>query len=179
MAALYSSGERGELHARTLCLLLDPKNFSLSRGACYIYWWTAPSSDPPQCRRPPSDDTLASASVIAARATARSAQNAKSPLERHLSAFYFWEAGLKLLGSAAIVDYAALDRSNPTLMEVLKNLGRPCDSGTFEGSARPATDRFPDVTPSFHALPHNSPSSNNLCAMSNAQDIHRSISNLE
>jgi serine/threonine protein kinase/formylglycine-generating enzyme required for sulfatase activity len=55
----------------------------------------------------------------------RRAHNAKTSLERHLSAFYFWEAGLKLLGSAAIVDYAALGQSDAGLTEELKDLSRP------------------------------------------------------
>ena len=37
----------------------------------------------------------------------RRAHNAKTPLERHLTAFYLWEASLKLLASVAVVEYAS------------------------------------------------------------------------
>ena len=36
----------------------------------------------------------------------RRARNGKTPLDRHLTAYYLWEASLKLLGSVAIVAYA-------------------------------------------------------------------------
>ena len=36
----------------------------------------------------------------------RRAHNAKTALERHQAAYYLWEAGLKLLGSVALVEYA-------------------------------------------------------------------------
>jgi tetratricopeptide (TPR) repeat protein len=49
----------------------------------------------------------------------RRAHNAKSPLERHLTAFYFWEAGLKLLASVAIVEYARRPQPDPRLAERL------------------------------------------------------------
>src|SRR5881227_1068148 len=55
----------------------------------------------------------------------RRAHNAKTPLERHLTAFYLWEAGLKLLASVAIVEYAALRDHDPQLTERLQNLARP------------------------------------------------------
>ena len=55
----------------------------------------------------------------------RRAHNAKNPLERHLAAYYLWEAALKLLGSVAIVAYAERDRHDPELAERLKNLARP------------------------------------------------------
>jgi serine/threonine protein kinase/Tfp pilus assembly protein PilF len=55
----------------------------------------------------------------------RRAHNAKSTLERHQAAFYLWEAGLKLLGSACIVAYARLSSHDPELAEELHNLARP------------------------------------------------------
>jgi hypothetical protein len=55
----------------------------------------------------------------------RRAHNAKTPLERHLTAFYLWEAALKLLASAAIVDYAERGSHDPQLDERLTNLPRP------------------------------------------------------
>ncbi|HEX4590819.1 MAG TPA: hypothetical protein VH120_12855, partial [Gemmataceae bacterium] len=51
--------------------------------------------------------------------------NAKTSLERHLTAFYFWEAGLKLLASAAVVEYARRGKSDPDLSSRSKNLAHP------------------------------------------------------
>src|SRR5947209_13877853 len=55
----------------------------------------------------------------------RRAHNAKTPLERHLTAFYLWEAGLKLLASVAVVEYAQRGESDPQLAGRLQNLARP------------------------------------------------------
>src|SRR5438132_7248506 len=55
----------------------------------------------------------------------RRAHNAKTPLERHLTAFSLWEASLKLLASVAIVEYAQRDEADPQLAERLQNLARP------------------------------------------------------
>jgi serine/threonine protein kinase len=55
----------------------------------------------------------------------RRAHNAKTPLERHLTAFYLWEAGLKLLASVAVVHYAEHGTRDPELTERLHNLARP------------------------------------------------------
>lgn len=55
----------------------------------------------------------------------RRAQNAKTPLDRHQDAYYLWEAALKLLGSVAVVEYAALDAHDPKLVERLEALARP------------------------------------------------------
>src|SRR5437899_4500770 len=55
----------------------------------------------------------------------RRAHNAKTPLERHLTAFYLWEAALKLLGAVAVVEYAELSDPDPLLADRLKNLARP------------------------------------------------------
>jgi WD40 repeat protein/serine/threonine protein kinase len=55
----------------------------------------------------------------------RRAHNAKTPLERHLTAFYLWEAALKLLGSAAVAAYARQGPADPELTERLQNLARP------------------------------------------------------
>src|ERR1700733_441162 len=55
----------------------------------------------------------------------RRSQNAKTPLEQHLAAYYLWEAALKLLGSTAVVEYAALNEHNPELAEKLESLARP------------------------------------------------------
>jgi serine/threonine protein kinase len=55
----------------------------------------------------------------------RRAHNAKTPLERHLTAFYLWEAALKLLAATAIVEYAERGSHDPQLDERLTNLARP------------------------------------------------------
>jgi eukaryotic-like serine/threonine-protein kinase len=55
----------------------------------------------------------------------RRAHNAKTPQERHHTAYYLWEAALKLLGSVAIVAYAELGDPDPELVERLRNLARP------------------------------------------------------
>jgi serine/threonine protein kinase len=55
----------------------------------------------------------------------RRAHNAKTPLERHLTAYYAWEAALKLLGAVALAEYAELTPSDPLLDERLGNLARP------------------------------------------------------
>jgi WD40 repeat protein len=55
----------------------------------------------------------------------RRAHNAKSALERHLTAFYLWEATLKLLASAAVVAYAERAEHDPQLAERLQSLARP------------------------------------------------------
>src|SRR3954447_9284253 len=55
----------------------------------------------------------------------RRAHNAKTPLESHLTAFYLWEASLKLLGSVAVVEYARRPDPDPQLAERLTNLARP------------------------------------------------------
>src|SRR5262245_40088808 len=55
----------------------------------------------------------------------RRAHNAKSALERHLTAFYLWEAALKLLASVAVVEYAERPDPDPQLAERLQSLARP------------------------------------------------------
>src|SRR5712692_2914657 len=55
----------------------------------------------------------------------RRAHNAKTALERHLTAFSLWEASLKLLASVAIVEYAQRGEADPQLAERLQNLARP------------------------------------------------------
>ncbi|MBV9126357.1 MAG: hypothetical protein JO112_23660 [Planctomycetes bacterium] len=55
----------------------------------------------------------------------RRALNAKTVQERHLNAFFFWEAGLKLLASVLVVEYAQRGDSHPERQEYLRNLARP------------------------------------------------------
>src|SRR5437016_4625794 len=53
------------------------------------------------------------------------AHNAKAALERHLAAYYLWEAALKLLGSVAVAEYARLGSPDPQVAQCLQNLARP------------------------------------------------------
>src|SRR4051812_30262870 len=55
----------------------------------------------------------------------RRAYNAKTPLERHQAAYYTWEAALKLLGCAAVVEYACLPDPDPETAARLGKLARP------------------------------------------------------
>jgi hypothetical protein len=55
----------------------------------------------------------------------RRAKNSKEPSNRYLSAYYLWEASLKLLGSVAIVSYADCDAHDAAVVERLTNLARP------------------------------------------------------
>lgn len=55
----------------------------------------------------------------------RRAHNAKTPLERHQAGYFLWEAGLKLLGSIAVVEYAAQSHEDEELEERLHCLSRP------------------------------------------------------
>jgi serine/threonine protein kinase len=71
------------------------------------------------------DESLAQRLPLPLAQQYRRAANAKTTFERHLAAYYFWEAGLKLLASVAVVEYAALGRPDPQLNECLKSLARP------------------------------------------------------
>ncbi len=55
----------------------------------------------------------------------RRAHNGKTPQERHHTAYYLWEAALKLLGSVAVVEYAESAGPDAELAERLQNLARP------------------------------------------------------
>lgn len=62
----------------------------------------------------------------------RRACNAKTPFERHLTAFYLWEAALKLLSSVAIVEYASLADRDAGVVERLQNLACPSTGHWWE-----------------------------------------------
>src|SRR5438874_2802482 len=72
-----------------------------------------------------SDENLVQRLPLPLAQLYRRAHNAKTPLERHLTAFSLWEAALKLLASVAIVEYAQAGRPDPSLTECLQNLARP------------------------------------------------------
>src|SRR5262249_9763005 len=55
----------------------------------------------------------------------RRAHNAKTALERHLTALSFWEATLKLLACVAVVEFAQHGEADSQLAEKLRNLVRP------------------------------------------------------
>src|SRR5690242_11851262 len=55
----------------------------------------------------------------------RRAQNGKTALQRHLTAFSLWEAALKLLGAVAVVEYAQHPDPDPKLAQRLQHLARP------------------------------------------------------
>ncbi len=71
------------------------------------------------------DDDLAARLPFPLAQLYRRAHNAKTPLERHLTAFYLGEAALKLLGCVAIVAYARRPDPDPQLAQRLQNLARP------------------------------------------------------
>lgn len=50
----------------------------------------------------------------------RHAHNAKTPLERHNAAYCLWEAALKLLGTVAVAEFAALENYDPKAFFRLK-----------------------------------------------------------
>jgi hypothetical protein len=54
-----------------------------------------------------------------------SAHTIKTPLERYLTAYFLWEASLKLLGSVVVVEYAQRDHHDGPLTERLTNLSKP------------------------------------------------------
>jgi hypothetical protein len=73
----------------------------------------------------PFDEQLLQRLPLPLAQLCRRSQNAKTPLEQHLAAYYLWEASLKLLGATAVVEYAATKDRNPEITEKLKNLARP------------------------------------------------------
>jgi serine/threonine protein kinase len=73
----------------------------------------------------PLDETLLHRLPLPLAQLCRRAHNAKTPLERHLTAFSLFEAALKLLGSVAVVTYARRGQADPELTECLHNLARP------------------------------------------------------
>jgi serine/threonine protein kinase len=74
---------------------------------------------------PPIDEALLQRLPLPLAKLLRRAQNSKTSLERHLAAFYLWEAGLKLLGSVAVVEFAHLREHDAEIRERLQFLARP------------------------------------------------------
>jgi WD40 repeat protein/serine/threonine protein kinase len=74
---------------------------------------------------PTADEALVQRLPLPLAQLYRRAHNAKTVLEGHQAAFYLWEAGLKLLGAAAIIAYAERRDHDPDLAECLQNLARP------------------------------------------------------
>jgi hypothetical protein len=73
----------------------------------------------------PFDETLAQRLPLPLAQLYRRAHDAGSAVERHLAAFYLCEAGLKLLGCVAVIEYAARGDHDPAIDERLQNLARP------------------------------------------------------
>src|SRR5438876_9307833 len=73
----------------------------------------------------PLDESLLQRLPLPLAQLYRRAHNAKTALERHLTAYYLWEAALKLLGSSAVVAYAEQSNHDPELAERLTALARP------------------------------------------------------
>ena len=71
------------------------------------------------------DDALSGRLPLPLSQLYRRAHNAKTALDRHYTAYCLWEASLKLLGSTAIVCYAAHPEHAPEHVDRLKNLARP------------------------------------------------------
>ena len=55
----------------------------------------------------------------------RRVRNGKTVADRHHTAYFLWEAALKLLGSAAVVAYAERPAHDPDLADALARLARP------------------------------------------------------
>ena len=73
----------------------------------------------------PLDDQLPQRLPLPLAQLYRRAHNTKTAKDRHLTAFHLWEASLKLLASAAVIDYADLGVADPDLADCLRNLARP------------------------------------------------------
>lgn len=66
----------------------------------------------------------------------RRAHYASTPYVRHSSAYYLWEASLKLMGSVAISAYSHSDNHNPSIGERLAQLARPSIGHWWEFNRR-------------------------------------------
>jgi len=53
------------------------------------------------------------------------AHNAKTPLDRHLTSYYLWEAACKLFSSIVVVGYVELGKADDEATKKLQNLARP------------------------------------------------------
>src|SRR4051812_48349087 len=121
-----------------VCLRRQHCRTSSSTGAsAFSYTWRRSSSRPPgaspalafdgEAMSPglvPDEDLVRRLPTPLAQLYRR-AHNAKTPLDRHLTAFAVWEVALKLLGSAAVVSYAGHDERAPELVEAMSRLARP------------------------------------------------------
>ncbi len=74
----------------------------------------------------PFEEALAQRLPLPLAQLYRRAHNAKTARDRHDTAYYLWEAALKLLGSAAVVSFLHAGRTpDAHLAEMLQNLARP------------------------------------------------------
>src|SRR5262249_9712105 len=74
---------------------------------------------------PTFDEALAQRLPLPLAEVFRRACFAKGARDRHDTAYYFWEAGLKLLGSVAVAAYSERPAHHPDLTERLHILARP------------------------------------------------------
>jgi WD40 repeat protein/serine/threonine protein kinase/tetratricopeptide (TPR) repeat protein len=74
---------------------------------------------------PAFDDELARRLPLPLAKLYRRAHNAKAPKDRHDTAFYLWEATLRLLASAVVAGYAERPGHDPDLDAALRKLARP------------------------------------------------------
>ena len=81
------------------------------------------------------DESLARALPLPLAQLYRLAWNTRNFQERNLVAYYLWEAGLKLLASTAIVEYAERSAPAPKVAEILRNLTHP-STGHWWGFAQ-------------------------------------------
>src|ERR1700736_559720 len=72
-----------------------------------------------------ADETLVQRLPLPLAQLYRRAHNAKTALERHNTAFFLWEASLKLLGAVAVIEYAERSEYDPALSQRLTALARP------------------------------------------------------
>src|SRR5438128_2356510 len=71
------------------------------------------------------DETLVQKLPLPLAQLYRRAHNEKSSLARYLTAYYLWEASLKLLAATSVVTYAGQAERAAELTEQLQNLARP------------------------------------------------------
>jgi serine/threonine protein kinase len=79
---------------------------------------------------------------------------AKSALERYKSAFFLWEATIKLMGGTEVVSWAARAEANEEIAQLLKTLARP-ELRHWWGYCTTLLPRLANSDPDFSALSQN------------------------
>ncbi len=103
-------------------LAREPANryVSMEAFAAALEAIASPAAEPPRCSTGVEDRLP----LPLARLYRRSG-SAKTALERRQLAFYLWEAGLKLLGAVAVIEYARIGRQDADVERCLQHLARP------------------------------------------------------